>query len=207
MKKTNFNSIELLVSEKTGKTYEDMLKKNNIEYSIEEIDMSHLFFSIEVVQFHCYEISYIRKNGKRVFAYSFVIGYTDEFECITFVSEIKLSIEEVKELENLMSKDKLVYEPYWENLKAFEGFDKDFNIYYLQGTYVENEKGDRYEFYEYKWFPEGIYGKKIYPNGDSRDVIIIKPHSDILQFVIDVQGNGWKILDKNQIVELFGEMK
>lgn len=205
MKKTKFNSIELLVSERVGKTYEDMLKKNGVQYSIKEIDMSHLTFSIEVTQFHCYEISYIRENGTKVFAYSYVIGYADDFECKTFVSEVKLSTDEIIMLEECMAKDKLVYEPYFEELKKFTGFDHHLSLHDLIGTFVEDEWGTRYEFYEYKWFPEGIYGNVVYKNGERRQVIIIKPYSDSIQFILDIEGNGWKILDKNQVIKMFGE--
>lgn len=202
MKKVSFKSYTLLLSEKTGKTFEDMLKQNNIKYNIREINMHNLKFSIDVTQFHCYELTYIKKDGSMAFAYSFVIGFVDEYKCITFVSDNKLTDDDVIELEKLMSNDELKIEIFAD--KKFSGFDKFMNLLDLEGKYIIDKYGNRYEFNNYKWFPEGMYGKVIYDDGEERETILIKTHLKETPMAINVRGNGWKFLNQTKIMELFG---
>lgn len=111
-----------------------------------------------------------------------------------------------------------------ESHKEFKGFDRlssENYLYFqdLQNTYVDvNKYGDnstKWVFDEFKWFPEGLYGEVInFQNGgDDYDYEIIGERRKFLlignkldEMKIDIQGQGWKNLQKTDLYKIFKEM-
>lgn len=205
MKKTTFKGITLIVSEIYGESYEEFLIKNGIDYSIREIDMSNINFTMEVSKYTCYELIYESDTFGKCFAYQFVTCYTDDIECKTFISGVELPESVVKELEKADYKNELKYEPYFKEIKKFGGFDFDkfINLSELVGKYVQ-VKNARWEFYEHKWFPDGIYGKVIDENGNDKALIfLMQNNTSDLSYCIE--GTGWRLLSRESAIEIFGK--
>lgn len=207
MKTTTFQGKELSVSITYDKTYMDVLLANQIEYNIDEIILFQPFLPDDVIAYNGYKVNYLDENGNDVFVYSFITMTYESHKCISFISEEPLDSLYLLDLEQAMRTGKLVYEGHDDGLKPFAGFDTSQNVELsrLLDTYVELDDGCTYEFYRIEEFPEGISGKKILPNGDAANVFVSKINSEEQLFAIYEQNFGWKMLQKDDFVKIFGK--
>lgn len=207
MKTVTFQGRELSVSMLYDKTYMDVLLANEIEYNIDEIALFQPFLPEDIIAYNGYKINYLDEEGKDVFVYSFITMTYEFTKCISFISKEHLNSLYLLDLEQAMRLGKLIYEGHEDGLKKFAGFDADgpIEVNRLLETYVELEDGCTYEFDRIEEFPEGVSGKKIFPNGDARNVFVIKVSGDETLLAIDEQGTGWKLLSKDSIARVFGK--
>ena len=189
------------------KTYMDLLLANEIEYNIEELVLFQPFLPENIIAYNGYKINYLDEEGKDVFVYSFITMTYEFTKCISFISKEHLNSLYLLDLEQAMRLSKLVYEGHDDGLKKFAGFDvkSPIDVNRLLETYVDLEDGCTYEFDRIEEFPEGVSGKKIFPNGDAKNVFIIKLTGDEEMLAINEQGEGWKRLNRIEIAELFGK--
>lgn len=207
MKTVTFQGRELSVSMLYDKTYMDLLLANEIEYNIDEIVLFQPFLPEDIIAYNGYKINYLDEEGKDVFVYSFITMTYEFTKCISFISKEHLNSLYLLDLEQAMRLGKLVYEGHDDGLKKFAGFDVDESIEVnrLLETYVELDDGCTYEFDRIEEFPEGVSGKKILPNGDAKNVFVIKLTGDEPMLAINEQGAGWKLLDRTKITTVFGK--
>lgn len=205
MQKTYFKGIELIVIDKVDGYYTDALNEINIEYKERDIDINRLPVSWT-------EIEYISlKTGKTLYAYERCYSAVDSFYSKTFVSEYKFSDEDICELNDTL-KD-LEYSEYISEYKLFEGFENGLYplLRNLVGKYV-NYNGERYEFYDAKFFPEGVYANTFYTddygNKCEGSKLFIMPVGMIdkeYTFVMQREGNLPQIIKYDKFMEIFGK--
>lgn len=207
MKTVTFQGRELSVSMLYDKTYMDLLLANEIEYNIDEIVLFQPFLPEDIIAYNGYKINYLDKEGNDVFVYSFITMTYEFTKCISFISKEHLNSIYLLDLEQAMRLGKLVYEGHDDGLKKFAGFNvnESIEVNRLLETYVELDDGCTYEFNHIEEFPEGVSGKKILPNGDAKNVFVIKLTGDEPMLAINEQGAGWKFLDRAEITTIFGK--
>lgn len=222
MNKTIFDGYELILTEGFGETYAEKLDKKGIKYEITDLGIDHTtIFDLGISSFTTNEIVYQNDKNETIYVYSFEVVFIDDLQCISFISiDRQLPKKIVDKLGIAYRENKLELIPYFPNRKKFPGFkiDKDNPTYIplndLVGTFLVDKNGYRYEFNEFKWFPEGAYGKKIYERFDSDynsvkeevDIMIFaKAHNNEILFFLDESGKGWKIVGKDMFENLLSE--
>ena len=205
MQKTYFEGVEFVVIDKVDEYYIDALNKNNIQYKERDININKSFVSWT-------EIEYVNhKTGKTLYAYECCHSEVDGFYSKTFVSEHKFSDNDIYKLDNTLND--LEYIEYIPEYKPFKGFGKgSFPLLRnLVGKYV-NYNGERYEFYDVKFFPEGVYANTFYMDDCGNEykgsILFIMPLGMIDKeyiFVMQREGNIPKIIKYNKFMEIFGE--
>jgi hypothetical protein len=138
--------------------------------------------------------------------YPFITEKKDFTKCVTFFPESKLDNLYLLDLEQALRTEQLLYTNADVMANVFKGFDfsTEIKIEDLLDTVVELDNGCSYTFTTIHSFPAGITGKKILPNLDAVNVFLAKADGEELSFLIHEAGSGWKVLNKEQIVSVFG---
>ncbi|MBE5955821.1 MAG: hypothetical protein E7253_05155 [Lachnospiraceae bacterium] len=209
MKKTTFKDTDLLVSITYDKTYMDYLKVDGIEYSSRTLPIFQSLLPLDIISYGGYEITYTDENGSPRYAYPFITEKHTFTKCVTFLPESKLDNLYLLDLEQALRTGNLIFENAGPIENPFEGFDfsTEIRIEELLNKVVVLEDGSSYEFTTLHAFPEGITGKKIFANGDAVNIFLSKADRGELSFAIYETGSGWRILDKESIISVFGVKK
>lgn len=207
MKKTTFKNIELPASISYEMSYMEYLDANEISYSSRTIPFFQPLLPPDIIEYNGYELIYRDKTtGAKVYAYPFVTKKWNSVKCITFLPEKQLDNLFLLDLEQALRTGQLVFESR-DTANRFPGFDltNEVKIEELLGKCVDLNDGSTYEFTAISDFPAGISGKRIFPNGDAVDVFLAKIISSEPFLSINEANGGWQLLNKEDIIRIFGE--
>lgn len=115
MQTTIFKNKEAYVSVLYDKTYEDLIIKHNQNYKKREIVLD-VILNFRLSSYKCYELIYDSdKTNKKCYAYSFLLGMFDSFECYTFIFFEKMTDDYIKELEKAFYNNALEFKEQKKN--------------------------------------------------------------------------------------------
>ena len=206
MKKTTFQNTELLVSILHDQTYMDYLEADGISYTTRTLPIFQTLLPRDTLSYGGYEIGFTDEHGNQKYVYPFITEKRTFTKCITFLPEEKLDNLFLLDLEQALRTEQLVFEHADVVPNLFQGFDisKEIRIEELLDKVVELKDGCSYHFTTISDFPEGISGKKILANNDAVKVFLAKADRDDCAFALNETGLGWQLLDKEQIIAVFG---